>query len=110
MELKERPIVEDHDAAVALAGEFIVADGLRPDLSPEHREGIQMAAVGALWLMMIQPGVCWDRAPAEFVKAGWRNHSEPLSSNYGGVQLMTDEAQAKVIARFEQQQRRDGSE
>lgn len=103
MELEEHPIVRDHDAAVALAEEFIVADGLRPDLDAEYREHVQMAAVSALWLMVTHPGVCWDNAPQEFLEAGWRHRPKPLQSHYVGVQRMTDEAQAQVIARFEQQ-------
>ena len=47
MELEEHPIVRDHDAAVALADEFIVADGLRPDLDTEYREHVRVAAVTA---------------------------------------------------------------
>lgn len=110
MELEERPVVRDHDAAVALADEFIVADGLRPDLDAEFREHVRMAAVGALWLMMIHPGVCWDNAPPEFLEAGWRNRPKPLQSNLAGVQLMTDEAEAQVIERFEQERHRDRPE
>ena len=102
MELEEHSIVRDHDAAVALADEFIVTDGLRPDLDAEHREHVRMAAVGALWLMVTHPGVCWDNAPQEFLEAGWRNRPEPLQSPLDGVQLMTAEAQAQVTARFEQ--------
>ena len=104
MELQEHPVVRDHDAAVALADEFIAMDGLRPDLAPEHREHVRSAAVTALWLMVIHPGVCWDKAPPEFLDAGWRHRPKPLQEHFGGVQLMTDEAQAQVIARFEQQQ------
>ena len=106
MELQEHPVVRDHDAAVSLADEFIVADGLRPDLDAEYREHVRIAAVTALWLMVTHPGVCWDNAPQEFLEAGWRNRPEPLQSNFDGVQLMTDEAQAQVVARFEQQQDR----
>lgn len=102
MELQEQPIVRDHDAAVALADEFIVTDGLRPDLDAEYREHVQNAAVTALWLMVTHPGVCWDKAPPEFLEAGWRHRPKPLQLNFEGVQLMTDEAQAQVIARFEQ--------
>ena len=102
--------MRDHDAAVALADEFIVMDGLRPDLDAEHREAVRMAAVGALWLMMTHPGVCWDNAPPEFLEAGWRNRPKPRQSHFGGVQLMTDEAEAQVIARFEQQRHRDRPE
>ena len=101
-ELREYPIVRDHDVAVALADEFIVTDGLRPDLDAEHREHIRMTAVSALWLMVTHPGVCWDNAPQEFLEAGWRNRLKPLESHYGRVELMTDEAQAQVMARFEQ--------
>ena len=95
--------MRDHDAAVALADEFIVTDGLRPDLDAEYREHVQNAAVTALWLMVTHPGVCWDNAPPEFLEAGWRHRPKPLQLNFEGVQLMTDEAQAQVIARFEQQ-------
>ena len=105
MELREHPVVRDHDAAVALADEFIVTDGLRPDLDAEYREHVRMAAITALWLMVTHPGVCWDNAPQEFLEAGWRNRPEPLESHYVGVQRMTDEAQAQVMARFEQQRR-----
>lgn len=106
MELQEHPIVRDHDAAVALADEFIVADGLRPDLDAEYREHIQTAAVTVLWLMVTHPGVCWDKAPPEFLEAGWRHGPKPLQIGLDGVQLMTDEAQAQVMARYKQQQDR----
>ena len=106
MELQEHPIVRDHDAAVALADEFIVADGLRPDLDAEYREHIQTAAVTVLWLMVTHPGVCWDKAPPEFLEAGWRHRPKPLQIGLDGVQLMTDEAQAQVMARYKQQQDR----
>ena len=107
MELEEHPIVRDHDAAVVLADEFIVMDGLRPDLDAEYREHVQTAAVAALWLMVTHPGVCWDKAPPEFLDAGWRHRPKPLQLDLDGVQLMTDKAQAQVIARFEQQRQRD---
>ena len=110
MELQEHPIVRDHDAAVALADEFIVMDGLRPDLDAEYREHVRTAAVTALWLMVTHPGVCWDKAPPEFLEAGWRHRPRPLQLNFDGVQLMTDEAQAQVMARFEQQRQQDQPE
>ena len=98
--------MRDHDAAVALADEFIVADGLRPDLDAEYREHIQTAAVTVLWLMVTHPGVCWDKAPPAFLEAGWRHRPKPLQIGLDGVQLMTDEAQAQVMARYKQQQDR----
>lgn len=87
---------------MALADEFIVTDGLRPDLDAEYREHVRVAAVTALWLMVTHPGVCRDKAPPEFLEAGWRHPPKPLPLNFEGVQLMTDEAQAEVSARFEQ--------
>ena len=105
IELQEKPIVRDHDAAMALADEFIVADGLRPDLDAEYREHVHIAAVTALWLMVTHPGVCWDKAPPEFLEAGWRHRPEPSRLDFDEVQLMTDEAQAQVTARLEQQSR-----
>ena len=100
MELQEQPVVRDHDAAVALADEFIVTDGLRPDLEAQYREHVRMAAVTALWLMVTHPGVCWDKAPQEFLEAGWRHRPQSLQLDFDEVQLMTDEAQAQVIARL----------
>ena len=59
-------------------------------------EHVRMAAIGALWLMVTHPGVCWANVPQEFLEAGWRNRPEPLQSPLDGVQLMTDEAQARA--------------
>ncbi len=94
--------VWDRQAALALAEEFAVADGLRPDLPPESRQRFLQAAAGALWIMIVQragpdePGVCWDRAPQEFLDAG------PPSGGGWGIppgfdSHMTDEALAAVI-------------
>ena len=91
--------VWDQQAALALAEEFAVADGLRPDLPPQSRQQFLDAAAGALWIMVVQragpegPSVCWDRAPLEFVgtgpptRGGW-------SMPEGFDSHMTDEALA----------------
>lgn len=99
--------VWDREAAQALAEEFAVADGLRPDLPPESRQQLFHAlASGTLWIMIVQragpdgPSACWDRVPREFLETkplgggGW---SRPP----GFETLMTEEALAAVQARFD---------
>lgn len=90
--------VWDQQAALALAEEFAVADGLRPDLPPQSRQQFLDAAAGALWIMVVQragpegPSVCWDRAPIEFVATG-----PPTRGGWNmpdGYSHMTDEALA----------------
>ena len=93
----------NRDGALALADEFLAADGLRPDLQSDQRESIRWSASGTLWTMIVQPGVCWDRVPPNFLEAGWRgDRSVPPAQDVNVRQRMTDEAQAHVASRFEQ--------
>ena len=68
--------VWDWEAGLALAEEFVDADGLRPDLPSEWRELYVRSAVTALWIMIVQkagpdePSVCWDQVPPEFLEKG----------------------------------------
>ena len=63
--------VWDRAAGLALAEEFVDADGLRPDVPPEWREQFVGAASGAdaLWRMTTVPlsGACpWHYPPGSF--------------------------------------------
>ena len=68
--------VWDWEAGLALAEEFVDADGLRPDLPTEWRERYLRGAVTTLWIMIVQSAgpdeasVCWDRVPREFLEKG----------------------------------------
>ena len=90
--------VWDRQAALALAEEFAVADGLRPDLPPQSRQQFLSAAAGALWIMVVQragpdgPSVCWDRAPLEFVGRGPPGGGWSMPEGFDSH--MTDEALA----------------
>ena len=101
--------VWDREVALALAEEFAIADGLRPDLPPESRQQFLRGLDGALWIMIVQragpdgPSACWDRAPQEFLDRG-----PPGGDSRGGWSLppgfdshMTDEALAVVSERFD---------
>ena len=95
--------VWDREAALALAEEFAVADGLRADLPPESRQRFLHGAAGALWIMIVQragpdePSVCWDRAPQEFLDAGPPGGGGWNTPPHGFDSHMTDEALAAVI-------------
>ena len=98
--------VWDQAAGLALAEEFVDADGLRPDVPPDWRERFLRGASATLWMMIVQrigldgPSVCWDRAPREFIAAGppsFGGQGQPP----GFDTHVTDEAQAAVKARFD---------
>ncbi|MYL10839.1 MAG: hypothetical protein F4010_01540 [Cenarchaeum sp. SB0669_bin_11] len=97
--------VWDRDAALALAEEFVVADGLRPDLPPQSRQQLLHAAARALWIMVVQragpdePSVCWDRAPQEFLDAGPPGRAWSMPPGFDSH--MTDEALALAVERSE---------
>ena len=99
---RDRP-VWNREAALGLAEEFAVADGLRPDLPPESRQRFLHAAAGALWIMIVQragpdePSVCWDRAPQEFLDTGPPGGGWSMPPGFDSH--MTDEALAVVIER-----------
>ena len=99
--------VWDWEAGLALAEEFVNADGLRPDLPSEWREKYVRGAVTTLWIMIVQkagpdgPSVCWDQVPREFREKGPPVDPSPPPAVAAGLPPgfdthMTDEVWAQL--------------
>ncbi len=98
--------VWDQEVALALADEFVTADGLRPDLAADVWESFRQNAARALWSMVVfgseegGPSVCWDSVPATFIQAG-PPPDGPSSFPAGLEPYMTADAQAQPAAAAE---------